>query len=148
MDTAQRDTEPLRDIEMQPLREGETFRLRLWDTGRHAPTGQCLLAYRFEGDRSGLLFEGADFGCSPMHAIDSDATLASLLSFLTLKPGDTDADYFSAYTEDQMDFAQSYDAECIACEVSSIENGEIDPETNKPYKPSWRNLDSWGEGEE
>jgi hypothetical protein len=61
----------------------------------------------------GLLFSGADYGCSPMHAIDSDETLRSLLGFLTLRPGDTDAEYFKDYTQDQLDFC-SGDAESLS----------------------------------
>jgi hypothetical protein len=54
-----------------------------------------------------VIFEGEDFSCSPMIAIDSDDSLRSLLGFLTLKPGDTDRDYFDDYTPEQLAFAEN-----------------------------------------
>lgn len=63
-----------------------------------------------------LLFEGEDFGCSPMHAIDSDECVAAIMSFLTLRPGDTDREYFEDYTEAQLDYCSQH-AEALASEV-------------------------------
>jgi len=87
------------------------YTLVLWDD---APCCEYMSQHRLRylmADREGrVLFEGADFGCSPMHAIDSDECLRALLGFLTLKPGDTDDEYFSNYTKDQMAFAEG-DAE-------------------------------------
>ena len=59
--------------------------------------GKSVLAYRFF-HRGRLLFAGADFHCSPLHAVDADATVAGVLAFLSLKPGDTDPEYFEGYT--------------------------------------------------
>ena len=53
-----------------------------------------------------VIFEGTDLFCSPCHAIDSDASAGACLGFLSLKPGDTDADYFDKYTPAQLDFVQ------------------------------------------
>lgn len=82
------------------------------------------LGYRFflpqEADRGcpdRALFAGDDFRPSPLHAIDGDAVALALLSFLTLQPGDTDAEYFNAYTDEQMGWAQSYDCEALGAEV-------------------------------
>jgi hypothetical protein len=78
-----------------------------WETHKRAATGQHLLGYSFtEEGREEPLFSGEDFGCSPMVAIDSDDALRCLLGFLTLRPGDTDDEYFSEYTQDQMAFAK------------------------------------------
>lgn len=55
-----------------------------------------------------LIFTGNDFSPSPMHSSDSDEAIASLLSFLSLQPGDTDAEYFESYTSKQLEFAQKY----------------------------------------
>jgi hypothetical protein len=88
-------------------------RLLTWDTGRTDRRGQTIIGYAFWDDYRNPgkpLFTGSDFAGSPMHADDSDATLRALLGFLTLRPGDTDAEYFSSYTEDQLDYARS-DAE-------------------------------------
>lgn len=90
----------LRKVEM------EGFTLETWDTGRTDEMGKSILRYELRDPSDGVVFEGADFSCSPCHAIDSDESLRSLLSFLTLRPGDTDADYFKSYTERQLKFCR------------------------------------------
>lgn len=86
---------------------GDTgYRLAVWDTERNASTGQLLLAYVLSSPDGTVIFKGDDFGCSPMHAIDSDESLRALLGFLTLRPGDTDEEYFANYTRRQRAFAQ------------------------------------------
>ncbi len=82
------------------------FTLRMWDTGARDWRGQTSLSYELKDGRK-VIFSGGDFAGSPMHADDSLETVAALLSFLTLKPGDTDREYFDAYTEAQMDWCQS-----------------------------------------
>ena len=96
--------------------EQDGFRLDLYDT-HVTDDGHHVLAYRlFDGevDEPDLpVFEGADFGCSPMHAIDANATIRSLLNFLSLRPGDTDPDYFDSYTPRQVAW-RDYRAEDLA----------------------------------
>ena len=87
------------------------YDLRTWDSGRTDHMGKTLLRYEFRDPRGFILFAGSDFGCSPVHAIDSDDAIGSLLGFLTLRPGDTDREYFENYTPEQMAFAESSDAE-------------------------------------
>jgi len=98
------------EIERDYLRQVniEGFILRTWETNKHANTGQELLAYEFVSPTGEILFTGSDFGCSPMHAIDSNDALRALLSFLTLRPGDTDPEYFEAYTEAQIAFCDQH----------------------------------------
>ena len=86
------------------LETGHT--LRTFDTGRTCG-GKTMLRYTFADPSGALLFDGEDFGCSPLHAIDADATLRGLLGFLTLRPGDTDRDYFAHYSIAQWEFAES-----------------------------------------
>ncbi len=82
------------------------FKLEIFDTGRRDWRGQTRLAYRFaDGDK--VIFQGEDFAGSPMHPDDSDETLAALLGFLALRPGDTDRDYFDSYTPEQLDWARA-----------------------------------------
>jgi hypothetical protein len=95
------------------LREWEEgdFRLLLWDTNTRVGSGpQSRLAYQFF-HKGELIFQGADYGCSPMHAVDSDETVASLLTFFALRPGDVEREYFKDYSIQQMAFAQSYGEE-------------------------------------
>lgn len=40
------------------------------------------------------------------------------MSFLTLRPGDTDSDYFKDYNETQKEFCAQH-AESLACEVQN-----------------------------
>ena len=58
---------------------------------------------RFPG---GAVFEAADFRAGPIDAIDSDETLASLLVFLSLRPGDVGEDYFAGYSKRQTEWME------------------------------------------
>ncbi len=46
------------------------------------------------------------------------------MGFLTLRPGDTDQEYFDGYTDNQLQYADEH-AETLSCEVCSRfgENG-------------------------
>jgi hypothetical protein len=97
------------------LESGHT--LRTWDSGRTRGSGMMArtrIGYELRDPSGAVLFSGDDFGPSPMHADDSDATLRGLLGFLTLRPGDTDAEYFADYTPAQMAFAKSDAAQLLA----------------------------------
>jgi hypothetical protein len=96
------------------------FTLRLWDTNTRDWRGQSRLAYELKDGRK-VIFAGEDFAGSPMHSDDSLETVASLLGFLTCKPGDTDSEYFDKYTEDQMDWCQSFRCEELAMIQYEIE---------------------------
>jgi hypothetical protein len=104
---------------------GPEFRLFLYATERTDSRGCTVLAYRLKRCPNGImstksqttLFEGEDFRGSPLHADDSDATVKALLSFLTLRPGDTDAEYFDSYTDAQQEWLESHEPEALACEV-------------------------------
>jgi hypothetical protein len=103
----------LRTVTMRPyVDQSKSFTLKTWDTYRSDSSGKSTLGYQFTQHRTPnsekIIFEGEDFHCSPMDAIDSDAALRSLLSFLTLRPGDTDQEYFENYTQDQLDFTSEH----------------------------------------
>jgi hypothetical protein len=117
----------LRDVRLEAI-TGRIFRLRLWDTNTYDHLGKSRLAYRFEqtsprdtGETVAVLFEGADFCASPCHAVDADETVRALLGFLTLRPGDTDADYFANYTDAQRSFCDT-DAEWLS--VYALEDSD------------------------
>lgn len=99
----------------------ESFRLELFDFWPQND-GRQRLAYRFL-DGGELIFRGSDFGPSPLHVIDSKETIASLLSFLSLCPGDTDSEYFQDYTQRQLEWAEK-NGEYLSLLVYDIENGE------------------------
>lgn len=103
---------------LHPYRKGmgPTFRLEVFDTWKTDDFGKSILGYRLtrhEKGKSRILFEGKDFHASPAHSIDSDHVLRDLLGFLTLAPGDTDADYFANYTKEQTEFATGGEAEAL-----------------------------------
>lgn len=102
--------EPLDFERLEHLRtwEYDGFRLELFDTGTVDRYGKARLAYEFFDDEFGQepVVAGAEFHCSPLDAIDSDATVAALLGFLSLRPGDTDAEYFESYSQEQLEWCQ------------------------------------------
>jgi hypothetical protein len=94
--------EILRDVNV------DGYRLITWDTPNRCSTGQWQIGYAFyEPGNEDPLFIGEDCGVSPMHTVDSDEALRALLGFLTLKPGDTDQEYFDAYTPRQLAWCKS-----------------------------------------
>lgn len=115
----------IRACTFRPYRRGHgpSFHLTMWAADATDERGQTTIAYRLTMVEKGMitqtLFEGADFHGSPLHADDSDATVAGLMEFLTLRPGDTDADYFANYTPVQMTFVGAH-AEALYGEVSSL----------------------------
>jgi len=122
--------EEMRTDFFSPYRPGKgpEFKLILFDTGRVDHRGCGCIAYelyegtaRFSG-KDKLLFSGDDFYGSPLHAIDSDESMRSLLSFLTLRPGDTDPSYFEHYTAGQREFCDQH-AEALS--MFSIDPEEV-----------------------
>ena len=128
-------SEVIRRVVFRPYRKGQgpTFTLTIRDAGeRWHDNGQrrTHLAYRLSMTESKytarmkyrristLLFEGQDFSPSPLHAIDSDAAVVGLMGFLTLRPGDTDRDYFDKYTPEQWAFVEQH-AEALSADVEA-----------------------------
>lgn len=99
----------------------EGYKLSLRETDKRDSYGHVRVAYTFKTPDNEILFQGDDFGSSPLHDPESKASAIGLLAFLTLKPGDTDADYFDKYTPRQMEFAQSMDAENLSSIVYDYE---------------------------
>lgn len=109
------------------------YRLQTWDTEARDRYGKFIINYRFSHPDGWCLFAGDDFACTC--AIDSDECLRSLLGFLTLRPGDTDAEYFESYSPSQMEFAEGDaeelqlwsiepDGECEAMPFEDWEDGD------------------------
>lgn len=90
--------------------------LTLWDTNQTGEYGKSRLAYRltrYDNGKLEVIFKGSDYFCAPSQPVDSDDCLRSLLTFLTLREGDTDSEYFADYTAKQLAFRDS-DAENLA----------------------------------
>jgi len=89
------------------------FKLLVYWTHKRDSYGKEILAYKLR-DNGRLIFKERDFHCSPLHAIDSMNAVEALLSFLSLKPGDTDREYFDDYTPAQMAWCKSSRCEELA----------------------------------
>lgn len=98
---------------------GPIFTLQLFDAERTDDRGAYGVCFRllmagkplFEAMTS----KGAFYGHS---AVDSDEAIKGVMSFLTLKPGDTDDDYFNRYTKRQRFYCEKY-AEALSLEVEN-----------------------------
>jgi hypothetical protein len=97
--------------------------LTVSDTFKTDSMGKSRLAYDFrKEDDKEPLFSGDDFFCGMFTAIDSDESMLCLLCFLTLKPGDTDKEYFEEYNENQLAWANSSECENMSYDVTLLEN--------------------------
>lgn len=92
-----------------PIRtwEEDGFRLEMFGTDTFDRRGVEYVAYELyhEGE---LIFEGDDYSPSPLHEPAGDYSVAGLLSFLSLKPGDTDPEWFDTYTPAQLAWAEAH----------------------------------------
>lgn len=111
--------EPLRHVRL----EGG-YTLRTWDTNEREPGrfGKSRIGYEFRDPTGRILFKGDDYFVPGV--VDDDESLRGLLGFLTLRPGDTDAEYFDGYTDSQMAFAESSDAEYLSMYAHEVDEGE------------------------
>lgn len=87
------------------------YRLDLWDTGLVDREGKNQLAYRLSllNERTDVwevIFAGEEFYPGVGTPIDSDRALAGVAGFCSLRPGDTDPEYFERYTSRQLEFAE------------------------------------------
>lgn len=83
--------------------------------------GRCYHRYILQSG-SEVIFEGDDFSPSPMYGHEvGDAHVASLLGFLTIKPGDTDDEYFKDHTLRQLEWVESMEAETLSYMASDYE---------------------------
>jgi hypothetical protein len=107
----------------EPIRvwSEDEFTLRLWDTGRTDSYGKTVLRYQFAlGDET--IFEGDDFCPGLGMVIDSDEVVGGLLGFLSLRPGDTDSEYFAGYSDRQRWFADTH-GEYLSLLAMELEEG-------------------------
>lgn len=107
---------------------GPTFSLSIYDCGRDPADrdGRHVVGYKLtmhpvNGRRSVTLWDrstltkGADLRPSPYASIDGDDVVASLLTFLTLRPGDVEKDYFAEYTPAQLAFRDQHAEALSVC---------------------------------
>ena len=94
--------------------EYENYKVILHDPKYDFKQEKYGISYKFYV-KDVLLFSGDDFYLSPLYAMDSEMGILSLLNFLTLQPGDTDEEYFQNYTQEQLDWSDSFECESLGC---------------------------------
>lgn len=87
------------------------FLVELFETGftDYERYGHTYVAYRFydvdyafETGNADPIFAGTDYGIPSGQTIDGDHAVRGILGFLSIRPGDTDAEFFDGYTERQL----------------------------------------------
>lgn len=125
MGTKYRNADPrtlLRDV----LLGDSGYRLITWETDRRQDRGGYYLGYILKTIPGGaVVFSGDDYAPPPSTAIDSDEALRTLMSFLTLQPGDTDDDYFRDYDKRQMAWCRSNEPERLSDWSGEDSDGEF-----------------------
>lgn len=84
-----------------------TYELVLTDLHKLTSEGKTTVSYTLRKEGGPVIFQGADL--HPGMGIPPTGPVAAshLLAFLTLRPGDTDDEYFDDYTSEQMAFRDS-----------------------------------------
>ena len=102
-----------------PYTDGKEWTLDLNATGMRDDAGRAQFAYKLISPEGETIFEGSDYHAHTRG--DNDEEVAGgLLSFLTLRPGDTDAEYFDNYTPRQWEFVET-DAEALSMWAADLE---------------------------
>jgi hypothetical protein len=83
--------------------------LWLHHTKLYSDRGSEFIEYGLLDKDQNVIFHGKDFDPSPFikSRIGKDAA-KECMSFLILKPGDTDAEYFKNYTKKQLDWVNEW----------------------------------------
>jgi len=101
------------------------FRLDVWDSGGRAAGGEPELAYRLcvaEGGRWILALSGEGFGAPAGAEPGSEGTLAAIVGYCALRPGEADPDFFARYTARQLAFAEEH-GEALALWSAELRDG-------------------------
>lgn len=121
---------------------GTPYTLIVWDTYRTEPGRfpREILGYALAKDgEADPIFCAEDYFAPAIksrgRSIDGDHTLRDLLGFLTLRPGDTDEEYFASYTPRQIAFAAD-EAEALSIWALEVCDGDT------PL-PALESLDGW-----
>lgn len=109
--------EKVRTVRFAPYVKGPRFTLHLYDVHEIDEAGRYGVGFVLKIGRKVIFSElnpaRVAYG---HHSVDGDAAVRNVMGWLTLRPGDTDSDYFTDYTQEQLDFASAH-AETLACEV-------------------------------
>lgn len=101
---------------------GREFRLTLYNEGQETRDGKLKIRYRFS-ENGKAIFTGDNFRAG--YGMTSPKRIAcDLLAFLTLRPGDTDPEFFEDYTLEQLEFSRRSDMEYLQAEFAESLNVE------------------------
>lgn len=87
--------------------------------------------YTLRNPEGKIVFAGNDFFASPLDNPTGIDSALALMVFLTVRPGDTDQEYFENYTPDQLSFVQSFECEQLSCTISDMEEKRYNRERVK-----------------
>lgn len=113
----------------------EGYKLLLHRTEQWGPDGKRQIMYSFTNPADEILFSGKDFYIPNHIKPESKEAAIQLLGFLTLREGDTDADWFDNYTPAQLQFSRSQDCENLQSIVYDYENAAY--ETGEGFPNSY-----------
>jgi hypothetical protein len=123
------------------------FVLILWsryEPGTRLPNS-IMTAYRLidKENNPPTIVEGYDFGASPMHAWNDPQSIGALIGFLTVRPGDTDPEYFDRHTPVHLAWLKTMRSEELQSLGYDLEEG-IAVEDEQQYTPAEPGSVSWG----
>jgi hypothetical protein len=109
----------VRTVRFAPYRKGmgPTFTLHLYDINATDSAGRYGVGFEFKMGRT-VLFSAltAEVCAYGHHSVDGDDAVKNVMGWITLKPGDTDSEFFANYTPEQLEFAAAH-AETLDMEV-------------------------------
>src|SRR5262245_7011662 len=107
----------------------DPYKLELFETP-HTIGSHTRIGYRLR--RHGrTVFVGDDIGVPPTDTLDGDDTLHGVLTFLSLRPGDTDPEHFDTYTPEQLAWRDEH-AEELAIRLEEHRERPHRPDEDEP----------------
>jgi len=93
--------------------EREGYRLEIYDTHNETSSHWTVAGVLYDNGRK--IFDKAPIDISKIYAVDEERVIPHVLSWFTLKPGDTDADYFNGYTKEQLEWCEGDRNDWLRC---------------------------------
>lgn len=89
----------------------------------HKQERRTIVSYTLKTPDGRTMFEGNGYSPSPMMQPLSTDSAMELLSFLTLRPGDTDDEYFDNYSEEQLEWLKGIIVDDLSMVINDHEVG-------------------------
>lgn len=99
--------------------DGNGFKVEMFDSPERDNYGKWLVPYRLSHNGETIFEE--TLHASPMHSTDGAETLAAIICFCSLRPGDTDPEYFADYSERQLAWCREW-GETLSLYEHPLEN--------------------------